>query len=293
MVKEQLQIKETDLEKAKQWSESVFLDNDLLLTERINEAPMPTEPRKMNFIIIGLCTEGEIVYQLDGQKMNIAPGDILVVSEKHIVDSYRHSPDMKGLCMMVSVNFFHEIIQNIKDVSSLFLFARSHPVMRLEPKEIETFKAYFQVIQKKIGDKGNHFRKNLIRTLLLAMFYDLSNIIYRVQNDDLPKARSEIIFTRFINLVEKNYKTERRVGWYSQQLDITPKYLAETVKAASRRTPIEWINDYIILELRVLLKNSTKSIKEITEELNFPNQSFLGKFFREHVGMTPSQFRKS
>ena len=114
MVKEQLQIKETDLEKAKQWSESVFLDNDLLLTERINEAPMPTEPRKMNFIIIGLCTEGEIVYQLDGQKMNIAPGDILVVSEKHIVDSYRHSPDMKGLCMMVSVNFFHEIIQNIK-----------------------------------------------------------------------------------------------------------------------------------------------------------------------------------
>ena len=93
MVKEQLQIKETDLEKAKQWSESVFLDNDLLLTERINEAPMPTEPRKMNFIIIGLCTEGEIVYQLDGQKMNIAPGDILVVSEKHIVDSYRLSPE--------------------------------------------------------------------------------------------------------------------------------------------------------------------------------------------------------
>jgi AraC-like DNA-binding protein len=286
-------IKESDLNKAKTWSESVFLDDDLLLTERINEAPMPTEPRRMNFILIGLCIKGEVMYQLDTQKQVIKPGDILIVSDRHVVDSYQHSDDMEGLCIMMSVHFFREIIQNVSDVSSLFLFSRQHPVMSLEQKEIDTFKEYFQVIKQKICDQGNHFRKDLIKTLLLAMFYDLSNIIYRVQNDDLPKARSEIIFTRFINLVEKNYKTERRVGWYSQQLDITPKYLAETVKAASRRTPIEWINDYIILELRVLLKNSTKSIKEITEELNFPNQSFLGKFFREHVGMTPSQFRKS
>ena len=286
-------IKESDLNKAKSWSKSVYLDDDLLLTEHINEAPMPTEPLRMNFILIGLCTQGEVMYQLDTHKQVIKPGDILIVSDRHVVDSYQHSKDMKGLCMMMSVNFFHEIIKHVSDVSSLFLFSRQHPVMSLEPGEIETFKEYFQVIKQKIGDHNNHFRKDLVKTLLLAMFYDLSNIIYRVQNDDLPKARSEIIFTRFINLVEKNYKTERRVGWYSQQLDITPKYLAETVKAASRRTPIEWINDYIILEIRVLLKNSTKSIKEITEELNFPNQSFLGKFFREHVGMTPSQFRKS
>ena len=293
MVKEQLQIKETDLEKAKQWSESVYLDNDLLLTEHINEAPMPTEPRKMNFILIGLCTEGEIMYQLDGQMMNIAPGDILIVTEKHIVDSYRHSPDMKGLCMIISVNFFHEIIQSVKDVSSLFLFARSHPVMRLEPKEIETFKEYFQVIQEKIGDKDNHFRKDLVRTLLLAMFYDLGNIIYRVQQHDKPRTRAEAIFTDFIRMVEANCRRERRVAWYAQQLDITPKYLSETVKNVSRRTPNEWIDNYIMMEMRVMLKNTTKSIKEIAEELNFPNQSFLGKFFKDHMGVSPSDYRES
>jgi AraC-like DNA-binding protein len=233
------------------------------------------------------------VYQLDGQKMNIAPGDILVVSEKHIVDSYRHSPDMKGLCMMISVNFFHEIIQSVKDVSSLFLFARSHPVMRLESKEIETFKAYFQVIQKKIGDKDNHFRKNLIRTLVLAMFYDLSNIIYRVQQHDKPRTRAEAIFTDFIRMVEANCRTERRVGWYAKQLEITPKYLSETVKNVSRKTPNEWIDNYILMEVRVMLKNTTKSIKEIARELNFPNQSFFGKFFKDHLGLSPSEYRES
>lgn len=286
-------IKESDLNKAKTWSESVFLDDDLLLTERINEAPMPTEPRRMNFILIGLCTKGEVMYQLDTQKQVIKPGDILIVSDRHVVDSYRHSDDMEGLCIMMSVHFFREIIQNVSDVSSLFLFSRQNPVMSLEQKEIETFKEYFQVIKQKICDQGNHFRKDLIKTLLLAMFYDLSNIIYRVQYNDKPQTRADAIFTHFIKLVEKNYRQERRVGWYAAQLNITPKHLSETVKNASRRTPNEWIDDYVTLELRVLLKNSTKTIKEIAQELNFPNQSFLGKFFKEHVGVSPSKYRKS
>lgn len=286
-------IKESDLNKAKTWSESVFLDDDLLLTERINEAPMPTEPRRMNFILIGLCIKGEVMYQLDTQKQVIKPGNILIVSDRHVVDSYHHSDDMEGLCIMMSVHFFREIIQNVSDVSSLFLFSRQHPVMSLEQKEIETFKEYFQVIKQKICDQGNHFRKDLIKTLLLAMFYDLSNIIYRVQYNDKPQTRADAIFTHFIKLVEKNYRQERRVGWYAAQLNITPKHLSETVKNASRRTPNEWIDDYVTLELRVLLKNSTKTIKEIAQELNFPNQSFLGKFFKEHVGVSPSKYRKS
>ena len=288
-----VQIKETDLNKVKTWSESAYLDNDLLLTERINEAPMPTEPRRMNFILIGLCTKGQVMYQLDTQRQVISPGDILIVSERHVVDNYQRSPDMEGLCMIMSVDFYREIIKNVSDVSALFLFSRQHPVIRLEPKEIDTFKRYFQAIKQKIGDESNHFRKDLIRTLILAMFYDLSNVIYRVQQDHKPQSRADVIFTRFIKLVENYYKQERRVGWYARQLCITPKYLSETVKSVSRRTPNEWIENYVTLELRVLLKDSTKSIKEIAEELNFPNQSFLGKYFKEHVGMPPSEYRKS
>ena len=285
-------IKESDLNKAKTWSESVFLDNDLLLTEHIDKAPMPTEPRRMNFILIGLCLQGEVMYELDTKMQIIKPGDILIVSDRHVVDSYRCSEDMRGLCMMMSVQFFREIIQNVSDISSLFLFSRLHPVMRLEDKEIETFKEYFQVIKQKIGDEHNHFRKDLIKALLLAMFYDLSNIIYRVKADGKPRSRAEVIFTQFITLVEKHFREERRVAWYAKQLCITAKYLSETVKAVSRRTPNEWIDDYITLELRVQLKNSTKTIKEIAHDLKFPNQSFMGKFFKEHVGVSPLQYRR-
>ena len=105
--------------------------------------------------------------------------------------------------------------------------------------------------------------------------------------DDTPIHRDN-----FLKLVEEHCRHERRVGWYAEQLNITPKYLSESVKTVSRRTPNEWIDNYVLAELRVMLRNTTYSIKKITEDMNFPNQSFLGKYFKEHVGMSPSKYRR-
>jgi len=286
-------ILDSDLSKAQAWEGSVSLGNDLMLSDCINKAPMPKDPRKMTFILIGLCTKGQLRYRIDGKEQIINAGDILIVSEHQVIDGYKPSPTMEGLCIMMSVNFFHEIIKSIHDVSSLFVFARTQPVLRLEQRESDVFKEFFYVIKKKINDTNNYFRKDLIRTLLLAMFYDVGNIIYRVRNFGEVQVPSEKLFTRFLRLVQTNCKRERRVSWYAQQLCISPKYLSLVVKRISGRTALEWIENYVTMELRVALKNSTRSIKEIAEDMNFPNQSFLGKYFKEHVGMTPSEYRKS
>ena len=294
MVKKQKTlILDSDLSKAQAWEGSVSLDNDLMLSDCINKAPMPKDPRKMTFILIGLCTKGQLRYRIDGKEQVITEGDILIVSEHQVIDGYNPSPTMEGLCIMMSVNFFHEIIKSVHDVSSLFVFARTQPVLKLEQRECDVFKEFFYVIKKKINDTNNFFRKDLIRTLLLAMFYDVGNIIYRVRNFGKVQVPSEKLFTRFLRLVQTNCKRERRVSWYAQQLCISPKYLSLVVKRISGRTALEWIENYVTMELRVALKNSTRSIKEIAEDMNFPNQSFLGKYFKEHVGMTPSEYRKS
>lgn len=286
-------IIETDFEKAKKWVSGEFIEDDLLLLDRLAEAPFPSEPRRMNFILIGLCTHGRVQYRMDTVEHLVSPGEIIVVSERHVIDNYMASPDLQGLCMMISVPFFKEIIKSVSDVSSLFLFTRNHPVMQLTHREVQVFHDYFYVIRKRIGETDNHFRRDLIRTLMLAMFYDLSNIIYRSQQAvGRRQTRADDIFTRFIKMVEENCRRERRVSWYAEQLCITPKYLSETVKSVSMRTPNEWIDNYVTLEVRVMLKNTTKTIKQIAEELSFPNQSFLGKYFKEHVGMSPSQYKK-
>ena len=286
-------ILDSDLSKAKTWEGSVSLDNDLLLSDQINLAPMPSDPRKMSFILIGLCTKGKISYKMDAKQQVVKAGDLLVVSERHIIDEYKPSKDMEGLCIMMSVDFFHEIIKNVHDVSSLFVFARMKPVLKLKAEEIETFKEYFQFVKQKLSDNHNHFRKDLIRTLMLSMFYDVGNVIYRVKSFDKSLLAYEKVFTAFLQMLEENCRKERRVAWYAQQLKITPKYLSQAVKRVSGQSAVEWIENYVTMELRVMLKNSSLSIKEIANEMNFPNQSFLGKYFKEHVGMSPSTYRKS
>ena len=126
------------------------------------------------------------------------------------------------------------------------------------------------------------------------MIYDFGNIIYSAQHLASTKlTRAEILFNEFIKCVQDNFRTERRVAWYAKSLNITSKYLSEVVKSISKRTPSDWIDYYVILELRVLLRSSDLSVKEISDQLNFANQSFMGKYFREHVGISPSKFRKS
>ncbi len=286
-------IIETDITRAKDWTNCLSLGNDFLLIDGLTHAPFPKDARRMNFILICLCTEGYVTFTLDTQQQKLSANDLMAVSERHILNNYQASPDFNGICLMISIPFYNEIIKNISDISALFLFSHDHPIFQTQNRDRQIFRSYFYLVKEKMGNHDNHFRRDLVRTLLLAMFYDLSEMIYRSQHTKADRpTRADIIFTQFIKLVEKNCREERRVSWYAQQLNITPKYLSEMVKQVSKRTPNEWIDNYVTLELRVLLKNSTMNIKEIATEMNFPNQSFLGKYFKEHVGMSPSEYRK-
>ena len=73
---------------------------------------------------------------------------------------------------------------------------------------------------------------------------------------------------------------------------ITPKYLSSIVKDVSGKNAGEWITEYVILEAKVLLKSSKMDVQGIAYKLNFPNQSFFGKYFKQKTGMTPGQYRK-
>ncbi len=293
MVKKKNNIKDTTLEEARKWGNAEYLDDGLVLTDRIADAPIPKEPTRMNFILMALCKHGKAQYSIDTREQTVKPGDLLFISERHIVDNYMASPDFECLCIMVSTEFYHGFIQNVKNVSSLLLFSMNNPVVSLTPREIQVYSNYYQTIREKMSDREHHYRTDLVKALLLAMFYDMSNVIWRVEQQGAKsQTRADVIFANFIRLLEQHFRQERRVSWYAEQLCITPKYLSEIVKQVSKRTPNEWIDNYVILEIRVLLKNSTKSIKEIAEELQFPNQSFLGKYFKEHIGVSPSLYRK-
>ena len=286
-------IIETSLAEAMTWGHGDVMEDGLVLTDNIANAQASNIPQRVNFILMALCLKGEARYAIDTREQSVKPGDLLFISERHIVDNYEMSPDFECQCIILSTQFYHGFVQNVKNVSSLLLFSMNNPVVTLTPQEIQTYCDYYQAIRRKMADSSHPYRTPLVKALLLAMFYDMSGVIWRIEQQGAKaQSRADAIFADFIRLLEKHFRQERRVRWYAQQLGISAKYLSEVVKQSSKRTPNDWIDQYVVLELRVLLRNSTKNIKEITEELGFPNQSFLGKYFKEHVGMSPSEFRK-
>lgn len=102
-----------------------------------------------------------------------------------------------------------------------------------------------------------------------------------------------LIFEQFIQLVSENYLHQRQVAFYSDKLCLSPKYLSKLVKEVSGKPAPEWIDSYVMLEAKHLLKYSHMPIKEIVYRLNFPNQTVFYKYFKAHTGMTPTDYRNS
>ena len=106
------------------------------------------------------------------------------------------------------------------------------------------------------------------------------------------KTRKEEIMAKFILLVSENFREQRQVSFYSDQLCVTSKHLSAVVKEISGRTAGDWIENYVTVEAKVLLRSTDMTIQEIATRLNFSNQSFFGKYFKHQTGLSPTEYRK-
>ena len=128
-----------------------FIDGDVLLSDRLNKDSMPTSPHRMTFILVALCTKGECTFTVDTQQLTIRKNDVVIISDRHIVDNFQSSDDADGLVMILSVNFFYEVVRNVSDVSMLFCFSRKHPVVSLTDNEVELFRSYLHAQGENAG----------------------------------------------------------------------------------------------------------------------------------------------
>lgn len=113
------------------------------------------------------------------------------------------------------------------------------------------------------------------------------------QRREYKLSNQEMVFRKFIALVNQHCLDERNVSFYADKLCLTPRYLNTLIREASQQTVMYWINQAIILEAKMNLKQSQNSIAEISDRLKFANPSFFCKFFKKHTGMTPLHYKKS
>ncbi len=106
-----------------------------------------------------------------------------------------------------------------------------------------------------------------------------------------PLGQKDYLFQRFMRLLVEQEVKQRTVEWYGHELCVTPKYLSSVCRQVSGRTAFEWINQFVLADIRYQLKYTSRTIQEVADYLDFPNASFFGKYVRQHVGCPPKEYR--
>lgn len=252
-------------------------------------------PSRLNALIIGVGTEGETSLTSNLQEFRLKKDSLFIFSPKHILQVQSNNR-FKAHLIVIAPDFLKRININTKRMMPLFLQFGSLPCMELTHAESQSLRSFISMVEQELKGSETDFSSEIIGGLIAATIYKVGDILthYLTEHPEVDSPihnRAEEYFRQFTELLGEHYKHERSVGFYARQLCITPKYLTTLIKRISGKSVSEWIDNYVILEAKTLLKYSNMSVQEIAYYLNFPNQSFFGSYFKRNAGMSPSQYK--
>ena len=252
-------------------------------------------PSRLNALIIGVGTEGETSLTSNLQEFRLKKDSLFIFSPKHILQVQSNNR-FKAHLIVITPDFLKRINIDTKRMMPLFLQFGSLPCMELTHAESQSLRSFISMVEQELKGSETDFSSEIIGGLIAATIYKVGDILthYLTEHPEVDSPihnRAEEYFRQFTELLGEHYKHERSVGFYARQLCITPKYLTTLIKRISGKSVSEWIDSYVILEAKTLLKYSNMSVQEIAYYLNFPNQSFFGSYFKRNAGMSPSQYK--
>lgn len=245
------------------------------------------------------CLKGDFRIDVNLRSYDIHPNSMFINLPGNIVRVTELSDGSMGEFDFIVILASREFMANIRfDFSQSFkdsIRIMEMPVITLTESQKEVGEDYLRLARKIIQSPLSH-RREIIASLISSLTYTsvdvwCSNLPVEKSLPQEQSPRLTILFDRFIALVTEHHATHRNMAFYAEKLCLTPKYLSKLIKQASGRSAPEWIDSFVILEAKNMLKYSSVTIKEIVYKLHFPNQSVFYKFFKTHTGMTPSEYR--
>ncbi len=269
------------------------IEESLIIFKSVTEIFLSSHPLRVDLAMLVLCTGGRTRTAINLNQFELTPNSVLIAMPDQILQQLERSEDFSGLFIGVSRKLIKEVIPSIENRLPTLLFVQEHPLTHLNENEAKIVKSYFSFLANRVGEKENRYHKHLTFHLLSSLFYDIFNIVFAHHEQvTVTKNKQESIFEQFLTLVHDHFLQERSVSFYARQMNLTAKYISQTIKAISGKTAGEWIDLYVILEARVLLRSTSLSVQEVSDRLHFTNQSIFGKYFKLHTGYTPKEYRK-
>ncbi|WP_289713405.1 helix-turn-helix domain-containing protein, partial [uncultured Muribaculum sp.] len=248
-------------------------------------------PAKIDFILSIMCEAGRLLISYDNRSHELTKNSLMVMRQGHVINSYELSPDFKGHVIVVSTKHLDKTVPTMTKFMPYMIHFMGNPVIKLTEEEMTNQIELRNLLKAKSQPQSDHaYRVNVVRSVLEALFFETLGV-YSTHSMDLRSMqtirRKDSLLYDFIQLVESEFRRERSVAYYANRLCVSPKHLSSMVKEASGRTAGDWIDSYVIMEAKALLKNTGMTVQEISQALNFANQSFFGKYFKHLTGISP------
>ncbi|MDE5720329.1 MAG: helix-turn-helix domain-containing protein [Paramuribaculum sp.] len=257
-------------------------------------------PTRVPGLAIILLLQGRMTVDVNLVAYDMQPDSVLLLGPgslfqpRHIDDG-----DFDTCLFFVSHEFMRDINLDINTLNSRGVSENHSPLMQLTPAEMSLLRRYFALVHENTRSNTDAvFIRSIARSVIAGAFYQLMQFGKRreVVDDsaaERPSTRRHNYVKEFMQLVREYHRSERSISFYASKLFISPKYLSIVVREATGRPASAWIDDYVILEAKNLLRFSGKNVQQIAYELNFTNQSSFGKYFKHLTGMSPTQFQRS
>lgn len=295
-------------------SDDTGLGDDLFICD-LSSAAVNSEQRKavldllqypirIDGFTVVFCVSGSITVDINLHSFDVSPntllinipGNILRVSMSQVTDTMLS--ESRFVLVVLSREFMSGVHFDFNKMFADSLSLFNNPVITLTEEQLALARQYFFLTHDLLNPALAN-RREAVSSLLASLMYVFGSVwsqnllTAKEAGGSVSSVRLQQLFDRFIQLVTEYHDSERGMAFYADKLCLTPKYLSKLVKQASGRSAPDWIDAFVILEAKNMLKYSDAPIKEIVYKLHFPNQSVFYKFFKTHTGMTPSEYRKA
>ena len=277
----------------REMNDTVYLSDDLVIASLVpSQNPSAEYPVVLDGFTALIIMKGEATIAVDTRIYEVRRNMIVILSPHSVVKTVKCTANAAAYVLSFSKSFVDNIQIDISTSLPVYMRFGKNPCLQLTQNDVDEIRQVFQLIKTMLQSDKEHYRNEIIRSLFVSAFYIITDINQRGSTEEYRQGRCEILFERFMELLAQHNKRERNVSFYARQMNITPKYLSNVVKQVSGKTAARWIDESVILEAKTLLKYSGMSIQEIAYHLNFSTQSFFGKYFKQHTGISPSRFKR-
>ena len=282
-----LQRSNIDVEKT-EWIE--WYENDFIMVHNPVFRFGYRCPYRLGQVVVVICDEGTASGSINLKSYDLKKNNMLVVLADHIIEAYEVSADFKGTYIFMSPSFLSKL--NIGDGYKFYESIEREPCFQLEDRMADSVRSYVDMCHTmmQLSDQNPNTAESL-QLLSRLFFLNLGWFLHHDAIEQASHSQTSNVTEQFLAFVKAHYKVHREVEYYAGLMHMTPKYMSTLVKSASGKSALKWIEEYVILEAKTQLASTLNAIQQIAYDLNFPTQSFFGRYFKRATGLSPSAYR--